>query len=219
MNTRVLVTGFEPFGGETVNPALEAVKRLAGRTIETSEGSIQLLTQDIPTVFGRSVEVLAKAIEETQPDVVICVGQAGGRQHITPERVAINVDDARIPDNAGQQPVDASIVADGPVAYWTGLPVKRIVQSLQAAGIPASVSNTAGTYVCNHIFYGLMHLLQTKYPKIRGGFVHIPFLPEQVVDKQAPSMSLENIVKALEITVTTTALYTTDLAIAAGAEC
>ena len=117
MHTRVLVTGFEPFGGETVDPALEAVKRLEGRTLETSEGRIQLFTKAIPTVFGRSVEVLDKAIEEARPDVVICVGQAGGRHHITPERVAINVDDARIPDNEGQQPVDTPIVAGGPAAY------------------------------------------------------------------------------------------------------
>ncbi|GMA63874.1 hypothetical protein GCM10025859_43140 [Alicyclobacillus fastidiosus] len=115
--------------------------------------------------------------------------------------------------------MDTPIVAGGPAAYWTALPVKRIVQSLQAAGIPASVSNTAGTYVCNHIFYGLMHLLSTKYQTIRGGFVHIPFLPEQVVDKEASSMSLEKIVQALEIAITTTALHTTDLVIAAGTEC
>jgi pyroglutamyl-peptidase len=219
MERRVLVTGFEPFGGETINPALEAVRRLEGRVLTDSHDSVQIVTAEMPTVFGKVIEVLHDAIDKQKPDVVICVGQAGGRYHITPERVAINVDDARIPDNAGHQPVDTPIVPNGPVAYWTKLPIKRIVSALQQAGIPASVSNSAGTYVCNHIFYGLMHLLATKYTTIRGGFIHIPFLPEQVLNREAPCMSLEDIVCGLEIAVTVSINDRTDLKIAGGKEC
>lgn len=215
----MLVTGFEPFGGETINPALEAVRRLEGRVLTDSHDSIQIVTAEMPTVFGKVIEVLHDAIDKQKPDVVICVGQAGGRYHITPERVAINVDDARIPDNAGHQPVDTPIVPNGPVAYWTKLPIKRIVSALQQAGIPASVSNSAGTYVCNHIFYGLMHLLATKYTTIRGGFIHIPFLPEQVLNREAPCMSLEDIVRGLEIAVIVSINDRTDLKIAGGKEC
>ncbi|WP_206919049.1 pyroglutamyl-peptidase I [Alicyclobacillus suci] len=218
METRVLVTGFDPFGGEQVNPALEAIKRLTGRVIEDELGTIHIIPVEIPTVFGASIASLRQAMAANRPDIVICVGQAGGRHHITPERVAINVDDARIPDNAGNQPIDESIVADGPAAYWTGLPIKAIVRALQDAGIPASVSNTAGTYVCNHLFYGLMHLLNTEYPGIRGGFIHIPFLPEQVVDKEAPSMSLDAIVRAIEIAVQVSARQQTDIHVSAGKE-
>jgi pyroglutamyl-peptidase len=217
--TRVLVTGFEPFGGETVNPALEVVKRLQGRVLTSQAGSIEIVTWQIPTVFGKSVATLTEAIDAEKPDVVICVGQAGGRHHITPERVAINVDDARIPDNDGNQPIDTPIVENGPVAYWTKLPIKRIVQALQADGIPASVSNTAGTYVCNHIFYSLMHLLNTKYPEVTGGFVHIPFLPEQVVDKPMPSVSLQTIVRGMEIIITTAVETDSDAKITGGTEC
>ncbi|EPZ41033.1 pyroglutamyl-peptidase I [Alicyclobacillus acidoterrestris] len=218
MKTRVLVTGFDPFGGEQVNPALEAIKRLTGRVIEDEVGAIHVIPVEIPTVFGTSIASLRQAIDANRPDIVICVGQAGGRHHITPERVAINVNDARIPDNEGNQPIDEPIVADGPAAYWTGLPIKAIVRALQDAGIPASVSNTAGTYVCNHLFYGLMHLLNTEYPGIRGGFIHIPFLPEQVVDKEAPSMSLDAIVRAVEIAVQVSARQQTDIHVSAGKE-
>ncbi|WAH36420.1 pyroglutamyl-peptidase I [Alicyclobacillus dauci] len=218
METRVLVTGFEPFGGETVNPALEAVKKLEGRVFEDADGSIRIVAAAIPTVFGKSIHALEKAIESEKPDVVICVGQAGGRYHITPERVAINADDARIPDNAGNQPVDSPVVDGGPVAYWTQLPIKAMVKAIQEAGIPASVSNSAGTYVCNHIFYGLMHLLETKYPEVRGGFIHIPFLPEQVVNREAPCMSLDQIVHGLEISVQVAARQQTDIRMAAGKE-
>jgi pyroglutamyl-peptidase len=218
MERRILMTGFEPFGGETVNPALEAVKQLDGHILADGDGPVRIVTAEIPTVFGKAAEVLDAAIEAHQPDVVICVGQAGGRSHITPERVAINVDDARIPDNAEQQPIDTPVAADGPAAYWTMLPVKRIVRGLQDAGIPASVSNSAGTYVCNHLFYSLMHLLNTKYNHIRGGFIHIPFLPEQVVNRDSPSMSLGDIVRGLEMAATLAIQTEPDLKIAAGKE-
>lgn len=196
----VLLTGFDPFDGEPVNPAAEAVKRLDGRSLD----GIAVVAKEIPTVFGRSIDVLEAAIHEVNPDVVICVGQAGGASDIRVERVAINLIDARIPDNEGNQPVDVPVVPDGPVAYWSTLPVKAIVHNLRAAGIPASVSYSAGTFVCNQLFYGLAHLLATQYPSVRGGFLHIPYLPEQAARHPgAPSMALETVVKALEIAVRT----------------
>lgn len=217
MTRRVLVTGFEPFGGETVNPALEAVKLLDGCPVDGYEDTV-IVAERIPTVFGKSIETLRTAIERTSPDVVICVGQAGGRMHITPERVAINVDDSPATDNEGNQPIDAPIVVDGPAAYFTKLPIKRMVESMRAAGIPAAVSNTAGTYVCNHIFYGLMNLLDTKYPGIRGGFIHIPYMTEQVVSKNAPSMSLADIVRGLKIAVSEAVLAEVDIVVVGGRE-
>ncbi|WP_245578004.1 pyroglutamyl-peptidase I [Alicyclobacillus herbarius] len=217
--TRVLVTGFEPFDGDAVNPALEAAKQLHGRRLQVGPRTVSIQSEPIPTVFHKSIQVLRQAIVRHRPDVVVAVGQAGGRYAITPERVAINVDDARIPDNEGQQPVDEPIVPDGPAAYFSRLPIKRIVQTLREAGIPAAVSNTAGTYVCNHLFYGLMHLLATEFPGVRGGFIHIPFLPEQTVQREAPSMSLSDIVRGLEFAVQVSAEYATDVPLTAGREC
>jgi pyroglutamyl-peptidase I len=197
---KALLTGFDPFGGEPINPSYEAVSQLDRRTID----GVQIVAWKIPTVFRRSVDVLAHAIETVQPQVVICVGQAGGASDIRVERVALNLIDARIPDNEGNQPVDVPVVPDGPVAYWSTLPVKAIVHNLRAAGIPASVSYSAGTFVCNQLFYGLAHLLATQYPSVRGGFLHIPYLPEQAARHPgAPSMALETVVKALEIAVRT----------------
>jgi pyroglutamyl-peptidase len=205
---KVLLTGFDPFGGEPVNPASEAIKRLSAKNFE----NIELVTKQIPTVFHKSIDVLKQAIQDIQPNVVICVGQAGGRSEITVERVAINVDDARIPDNEGNQPIDVPIVPNGPVAYWSTLPIKAIVKNIREAGIPASVSQTAGTFVCNHLFYGLAHLIATEFPSIRGGFIHIPFLPEQAVRHAgAPSMSLDHIVQALEIAIHTSVAQKEDI--------
>ncbi|WP_026174239.1 pyroglutamyl-peptidase I [Effusibacillus pohliae] len=205
---KVLLTGFDPFGGESVNPAAEAIKRLSGKKFDDTE----VVTQQIPTVFHKSIEVLKRAIREVQPNIVICVGQAGGRSDITVERVAINVDDARIPDNEGNQPIDVPIVPDGPAAYWSTLPIKAIVHNIREAGIPASVSQTAGTFVCNHLFYGLAHLIATEFPSVRGGFIHIPFLPEQAVRHAgAPSMSLDHIVRALEIAIHTSVTQSEDI--------
>ncbi|KEO84722.1 pyroglutamyl-peptidase I [Tumebacillus flagellatus] len=210
---KVLVTGFDPFGGEPVNPALEAVKLLRGKSFE----GMEVVTAEVPTVFHKSIAVLDGLMRDVQPDVVICVGQAGGRADITVERVAINVDDARIPDNDGNQPVDEPIVADGPAAYWSSLPIKAMVQAIRAAGIPASVSQTAGTFVCNHLFYGLMNLIATKYPRVRGGFIHIPFLPEQTVRHAGqPSMSAMDIAKALEVAVRTAVDVRQDIAVGGG---
>lgn len=211
---KVLVTGFDPFGGEPVNPALEAVKLLQTRKFE----NVEVVTKEIPTVFHKSISVLQQTIDEVKPDIVICVGQAGGRHDISVERVAINVDDARIADNEGNQPIDEEIVQGGPAAYWSTLPIKAIVQNIREAGIPASVSQTAGTFVCNHIFYGLSHLIATEFPNIRGGFIHIPFLPAQIIrNPGAPSMSVENIVRALEIAIQTTVTHKEDI-VAVGGE-
>lgn len=194
---KILVTGFTPFGGEKINPALETVKKLpatiAGATIEWLE---------VPTVFGRSACVLEEKMTAWQPDAVLCIGQAGGRTGLTPERVAINQDDARIPDNEGNQPIDTFIQEEGPVAYFSTLPIKAMVASIHQIGLPASVSNTAGTYVCNHLMYQVLHLTATKFPQTRAGFLHIPFLPEQVVDKpNLASMSLVDIVRGVEAAI------------------
>jgi len=190
----VLLTGFEPFGGESLNPSEEIVRQLHGLTIIRHRVVGGLL----PCVFGAALKELKHLIKLHDPVLVLCIGQAGGRAEITPERVAINVDDARIADNAGQQPVDKPINRAGPVAYWSTLPIKAIVQALQKRGIPAAVSQTAGTFVCNHVFYGLMHELRNQ-PKIRGGVVHVPYLPEQTRDKA--SLSLEIMVKAMVLAI------------------
>ncbi len=194
---KVLMTAFDPFGGESINPAFEAVKLLpdeiAGATIVKVE---------VPTVFRKALEVLNAALEREKPDIAIAIGQAGGRFDITPERVAINVDDARITDNEGNQPVDEAIYADGKSAYFATLPIKAMVAAIREGGLPASVSNSAGTFVCNHLMYGLLYTIEKKYPAMRGGFIHVPFLPEQVITKpNQPSMSLDNIVKGLTLAV------------------
>ncbi|WP_141995142.1 pyroglutamyl-peptidase I [Bacillus sp. B4EP4a] len=207
MKQKVLLTGFEPFGGERVNPSWEAVKQLHGEVID----DVTLVAEQIPTVFGKSVAVMEQLIQQHNPDIVICVGQAGGRLHITPERVAINMDDARIPDNQGNQPIDEPITDKGPVAYWSTIPIKRIVENMKESNIPASVSHTAGTFVCNHIFYGLMDYITRTSSSIRGGFIHIPFIPEQTINKEAPSLSLETIVKGIKIAAVTAAKYESDI--------
>ena len=190
---KLLITGFDPFGGEKTNPAIEAVKRLpaaiAGATVVPLE---------IPTVFGTCAEVVRQAIITEQPDVVLSVGQAGGRSALTPELIAINLDDGRIPDNAGFQPVDQPIQPNGPAAYFTQLPVKAMAQAIRQAGLPSHVSTTAGTYVCNHIMYEVQHLRATEFPQLQAGFIHIPFLPEQVVQRSGvPSLSLTDDVRGL----------------------
>ncbi|WP_037576278.1 pyroglutamyl-peptidase I [Phaeacidiphilus oryzae] len=185
----ILLTGFAPFGGETVNPSWEAV-RLLGET----EGfaAVQLRCE-----FGAALDDLRAAVDAHDPDLVLAVGQAGGRNQVTVERVAVNVDDARIPDNAGRQPIDEPVVAGGPAAYFSTLPVKACVAAARRAGVPAAVSNTAGTFVCNHVAYGLAHLIATERPEMRGGFVHLPYAPEQVLDREAPSLAVPEAAKAL----------------------
>lgn len=165
----------------------------------------------MPTVFYKSLAVLREAVKKHQPDIIICVGQAGGRMQITPERVAINLNEARIPDNEGNQPVGENISQSGPAAYWTGLPIKRIVEEIKKEGIPAAVSYTAGTFVCNHLFYGLMDEIARHHPHIRGGFIHIPYIPEQTLQKSAPSLSLDLVTKALKIAAVTAAAHEDDI--------
>ena len=190
---KILITGFEPFGNDKVNPALEAVRLIAGRKLNGGEISIC----QVPVVRYKSIETVKKAIEELQPYAVITVGQASGRAAITPERIAINVDDFRIPDNDGIQVIAEPVVKGGPDAYFTTLPIKAMVSEIQQKGIPAQVSNTAGTFVCNHLFYGIQHYL--KGSNIRHGFIHIPLLPEQSVDGSQPTMKLEQIAEGLAI--------------------
>ena len=194
---KVLITGFDPFGGESINPALEAVMALPNYIGET-----EVIKLEIPTVFGKSLAKIREAVAIHKPDVIISVGQAGGRFGITPERVAINVDDARIKDNEGNEPVDVAVATDGPAAYFSNLPIKAMTQAMVKAGIPASVSNTAGTFVCNHVMYGLLYLVDKKYPNMKAGFIHVPYIPAQVVDKpEKPSMSIVDISKALELSI------------------
>ncbi|MCD7839556.1 MAG: pyroglutamyl-peptidase I [Erysipelotrichaceae bacterium] len=190
---KVLVTGFDPFGGEKINPAIESVKKLPDEI-----AGAQIIKLEIPTVCHKSLDVIDAAIAENDPDVILSIGQAGGRPDITVERVGINVDDCRIPDNAGQQIIDEPVFPDGPAAYFVNLPIKAMVARVQSHNIPASVSNTAGTFVCNHVTYGVRHICETKYPGKKSGFIHIPYLPQQVIDKKGmPSMSLDVIVEAL----------------------
>jgi pyroglutamyl-peptidase len=210
----VLVTAFEPFGGETINPSWEAVRALEGKTI----GGARIMARQLPVVFSDVLGVLYAAMDEIEPDLILSVGQAGGRSDITVERIGINVDDARIADNAGQQPVDEPIVADGPAGYFSTLPIKAIVAALRSAGIPASVSQTAGTFTCNRVMYGLLHRLHAQGNGVRGGFVHIPYLPEQAAQHPgAPSMARESVMQALEIAIRVSLETETDLKVAGGA--
>lgn len=209
----VLMTGFDPFGGESVNPSWEVVKQLEGLHID----GCRVVTRQLPCVFGEALSVLNAAIDELDPTLVIAVGQAGGRVDVTVERVGINVDDARIADNIGQQPVDVAIVADGPAAWFSTLPIKAMVAALREAGVPASVSQTAGTFVCNHVMYGLLHKLADK-PGTKGGFIHIPYLPEQAAAHPgAPSMAAQTVKQALEIAIAVGLRQTMDIKATGGA--
>jgi len=205
---KVLVTGFDPFGGDKINPAYEAVKLVPDVVCKA-----EVVKEELPTVFGKCGLVLDQLIEKHKPDTVICVGQAGGRSVMSIEKVAVNLAEARIPDNENQQPSDESIIKGGPLAYFAKLPVKAIVKSIKGNGIPASVSYTAGTFVCNDIMYRLLHLIATKYPKLKGGFIHVPFATEQAVDRPdgTPAMSVETIAKALEYAIEATCKYDEDI--------
>lgn len=190
---KILVTGFDPFGGESVNPALETVKSLP----DTIAGA-QIIRLKVPTVRHKSLQVIADAVAAHDPDVIVSVGQAGGRANITVERIGINVDDFPMADNEGNQPVDEPVFADGPDAYFVTLPIKAMVEAVREKKIPASVSNSAGTFVCNHVTYGVCHLLATRYPGKKSGFIHIPYLPCQVVEKKnTPSMSQDMLTEGI----------------------
>ena len=211
---KLLLTAFSPFGGEKINPSLEAVKLVKDKILETD-----IIKLEVPTVFGKSIKIVADTIEKEKPDYVLCIGQAGGRYGITPERVAINIDDARIPDNEGNQPIDIPIFADGEPAYFSNLPVKSIVEEIRKEGLPASLSNSAGTYVCNHLMYGVLYTLSKKFKGVKGGFIHVPFVPEQTVDKpDKPSMSLTDIVRGLEAAIKAAVENQTDINVTGGVE-
>lgn len=196
---KVLVTGFEPFGGEMINPAQKAVESLPN----TIDGAT-IIKLIIPTVRYKATELIEKAIQVEKPDIVISIGQAGGRFAITPELVAINFDDFAIADNAGNQPHNEPIQADGAPAYFATLPLQAIVTALRQQNIPAERSTTAGTFVCNHVFYGVSYFLAKNYPHIKNGFIHIPYTTSQVLNKRnTPYMSLDDITRGLEIAIQT----------------
>lgn len=207
---RILVTGFDPFGGQTVNPSWMAVQALHGRELDGH----RIVAAQLPTEFGHSLQTLQELLSQHRPALVMCTGQAGGRAAISLERIAVNVNDARIPDNTGAQPIDTPVVNGGPAAYFTRLPIKAMLAAMLAAGIRAEVSQSAGTFVCNHVFYGLMHLLaQPRWAGTRGGLVHVPWLPQQ----GAPSMTLDQLVTGLELALQCALRTHTDVKLQAGA--
>ena len=200
---RVLITGFDKFGGESINPSSLCVNSLPD-VID----NIEIKKVTLPTVFKDSSRVLEENIKSFSPTIVICVGQAGGRNKITPERIAINIDDARIPDNIGNSPIDEAIRKDGENAYFSSLPIKAIVDKLNKNNIPSVISNTAGTFVCNHIMYEALYLTSNKYPNIKAGFIHIPYIEEQIKNKpNMPYMKKEYIITALELIIKTAVNY------------
>lgn len=205
---KLLLTAFDPFGGEPINPALEAVRQVSDQV-----GEVRVVKLKVPTVFGKSIDVVRAAIRRERPDVVLCIGQAGGRFGMTPERVAINLDDARIKDNEGNQPVDTPIFADGESAYFATIPIKAMVAAIRAAGIPAGVSNSAGTFVCNHLMYGVLYTLSRECPGVRGGFMHVPFATSQAADRTppAPSLSIQEMVTGIEAAIRAIAGHEEDI--------
>jgi pyroglutamyl-peptidase len=211
MQKKILLTGFEAFGGESINPSWLAVKALHGGQMQGHS----VVAAQLPTVFDASLRELNALLQQHRPALVICVGQAGGRNALSLERVAINVNDAPIADNAGAQPVDTPVESGAPAAYFTGLPIKAMLAALREEGIPAEVSQTAGTFVCNHVFYGLMRTLakDSQLRQTRGGFVHVPWVPEQ----GTPNMALDDIVRGLRVAVRCALLAQEDQALSAGA--
>ena len=195
---KVLITGFEPFGGEEINPAYEAVKLLP----DEIDGA-KIIKLEIPTVFQKGVDAVYNAIQKYQPDYVLCIGQAGGRSQLTPEWVGINFRNARIADNEGNQPVQTPVIEGGPAAYFTMLPVFCMVEKMKENGIPASVSYSAGTYVCNDVMYSLLHYCHTEFKNTKGGFMHVPYSTEQTVNHPSgtPGMNLKDIAKGIEISI------------------
>lgn len=215
---RVLLTGFEPFGGDRLNSSWEAVSRVG----QQPPAGIEVTVVQLDCVFGRALDQLYAAIRQADPDVVVCVGQASGRADVTVERVAINLDEARIPDNAGVSRHGTPVVADGLAAYFPALPVKACTAAMRAAGVPASLSYTAGTFVCNHVFYGLMHFIATERPQLRGGFVHVPALPELAAETDRPgaaslpSLPAATVAEGLRALLTVAVEVTEDIQAPAG---
>lgn len=195
---KILITGFEPFGGEKINPAFEAVKRLPDEI-----AGAKIIKKEIPVVFKKGADSVIDSIEQCQPDYVLCIGQAGGRSQVTPEWVGINFQNARISDNEGNTPMQKRIVEDGPEAYFTMLPVFRMVERMKENGIPANVSYTAGTYVCNDVMYSTIHACKTKFKSTMAGFMHVPFATEQTVNHPAgtPGMNLSDIARAIRVSI------------------
>jgi pyroglutamyl-peptidase len=213
----ILLTGFEPFGGESVNPSWQIAQALDGWVCEGRT----VRAVRLPCAFGDALRTLDDALAAHRPELVVCLGQAGGRAEISIERAALNVDDARIPDNLGRQPIDAAVVAGGPAAYFSTLPIKAIARDLRAAGVAAAVSNTAGTFVCNHVFYALMHRLASAraLAGTRGGFVHVPYTPEQVAGRPGvPAMALETQVEGIRQALRSALLTREDARETAGRE-
>lgn len=199
---KVLLTAFEPFGGESINPSLEAARQM--ERVEFRNATIRVA--ELPVDRHRAVEQAFTIIRADQPAIIIMLGEAGGRCRVTPERIAINVDDFRIPDNAGNQPKDEPIIKGGPPAYFSTLPIRAIVDRIHKAHIPAGISSTAGTYLCNRIFYSVMHLISAEGLTARAGFVHVPYLHDQVIAKgtEVPSLSRESIVEAVRLAIEVT---------------
>lgn len=192
----ILITGFEPFDGQTINPSIEILNR-----IQNNYNHVYIYKLIVPTVFNESIEVVCKKVDEIHPDIVLMLGQAGGRKEISIERVAINIDDANIPDNRGIKPIDSVIMKNGQPAYFSSLPIKKMMNILRENNLPAQISNSAGTYVCNHLMYGVLNHIDSKKLNILAGFVHVPFIHEQVIDNGNFSMSLNDLVKAVELLI------------------
>jgi pyroglutamyl-peptidase len=206
----ILVTGFEPFGGERINPSAEVARALHGRRLDGA----RIVGVVLPCVFGTSIDVLRAALAQHAPQLVLALGQASGRAGFSPERVAINLDDARIPDNAGAQPLDRPVVPRAAAARFTTLPVKAMVAALQAAGYPAEVSHSAGTFVCNHVFYGLQHALR-RSRRVRSGFMHLCCLPEQAAPG-TPSLPLGTLIDGVGVALACALSVRRDLQVPGG---
>ena len=211
---KILITGFDPFNNEKINPSWEAVKQLPNKLED-----IEIIKLQLPTEFKKSTEVLFENIKNISPDFVLCVGQAGGRYDFSIERVAINIDDARIPDNSGFQPIDTTIFEDGKTAYFSSLPIKGILKTINENNIPGSISNTAGTFVCNHIMYSLLYYIKKNNLNTKGGFIHIPYIREQILNKKStPFMELSTVVEALKLTILAINNYKEDIKLIGGLE-
>lgn len=209
---RILLTGFDPFGGETINPSWEAVRALHGRRV----GGHLVVARQLPTEFATSLRLLKAAMRELKPAIVLGVGQAGGRTQLSLERVAINLQDARIPDNAGAQPIDEPVIAGAPAAYFSTLPLKTMLAALRDAGLPADISHSAGTYVCNHIAYAMLHLAAARRG-VRAGFIHIPYLPAQAAHlRGAASMAQADVERGLLVALRTAATTIVDRKLSGG---
>lgn len=194
---KVLVTGFEPFGGEKINPSYEVVKQLDDKISDAD-----IIKLQVPVVFYKSVNTVIKKIHEEAPDIILMIGQAGGRYNISVERIAININDARIEDNEGNRPVDEAIDKDGLPAYFSSIPVRKIVERMIENNIPAAISNSAGTYVCNHLLYGILDYIWKNKLDTRAGFIHVPYMPEQILNRSnTPSMSADIMVKAIDLAI------------------